>query len=86
MGHISHTVGAFDAKTHFSQLIAEVSETGAEIVITKHGQKVAALVPYEKISAPDPTVLAINSIRQNRKGVKLGKQLSIGAMIKEGRK
>lgn len=38
------TVGAFEAKTHFSALLDKV-EKGEQIVITKHGRAVAKLVP-----------------------------------------
>lgn len=45
----SMTVGAFEAKTKFSELLERVSE-GAEITITKHEKPVAKLVPFEKPS------------------------------------
>ncbi len=45
----SLTVGAFEAKTKFSELLERVSE-GAEITITKHEKPVARLVPIEKPS------------------------------------
>lgn len=38
------TVAAFEAKTHFSRLLAQV-EQGEEITITKHGHVVAKIVP-----------------------------------------
>jgi prevent-host-death family protein len=38
------TVGAFEAKTHFSALLNKV-EKGEQIVITKHGRIVARLIP-----------------------------------------
>jgi len=38
------TVGAFEAKTHLSELLARV-ETGEQVTITKHGRPVARLVP-----------------------------------------
>ena len=38
------TVGAFEAKTHFSALLERVEE-GAQVVITKYGRAVAKLVP-----------------------------------------
>jgi prevent-host-death family protein len=41
------TVGAFEAKTHFSELL-ERAEKGEEIVITKRGKVVARLVPAQK--------------------------------------
>lgn len=43
------TVAAFEAKTHFSKLLAQV-EQGEEVTITKHGQVVAKLVP---VRAPE---------------------------------
>ncbi len=38
------TIAAFEAKTHFSRLLAQV-EQGEEITITKHGHVVARIVP-----------------------------------------
>ena len=43
------TVGAFEAKTKFSELLERVSQ-GAEIIITKHEKPVAKLVPIERPS------------------------------------
>ena len=40
------TIGAFEAKTHFSALLGRV-EGGEEIIITKHGKPVARMVPDE---------------------------------------
>jgi prevent-host-death family protein len=45
----SMTVGAFEAKTKFSELLEHVSQ-GAEITITRHEKPVAKLVPFEKPS------------------------------------
>ena len=39
------SIGAFEAKTHFSQYLDEV-EKGVEVVITRRGQPVALLIPY----------------------------------------
>ncbi len=38
------TVGAFEAKTKFSELLDRV-ERGEEIVVTRHGKTVARIVP-----------------------------------------
>jgi len=77
------TMGAFQVKTHLSQILKEIEEKGETIAITKHGQIVALLVP-----APheNPIALAIESIRKNRHGVILGKDLSLKALIEEGRR
>ena len=37
-------VGAFEAKTHLSRLLDEV-EAGETIMITRHGKRIAELVP-----------------------------------------
>ena len=43
------SVGAFEAKTHFSQLLERVAR-GEEITITKHDLPVARLVPAGRAS------------------------------------
>lgn len=44
------TVGAFEAKTHLSELLTRV-EAGEQVTITKHGRPVARLVPVVESSA-----------------------------------
>lgn len=46
------TVGSFDAKTHFAELLRKVAE-GVIVEITKNGKKVAVLQSPEKISQTD---------------------------------
>jgi prevent-host-death family protein len=41
------TVGTFEAKTHLSQLLAEVERTGQGIMIQRRGKDVAAIVPSD---------------------------------------
>jgi len=43
------SIGAFEAKTKFSELLERVSQ-GEEFTITRHEKPVARLVPYEKPS------------------------------------
>jgi len=40
-------IGAYEAKTHFSQVLEKV-ENGADYVITKRGKPVAKIIPYEQ--------------------------------------
>jgi prevent-host-death family protein len=40
----TRTMGLFEAKTHLSELVAQV-EAGDEVVITRHNKPVARLVP-----------------------------------------
>ena len=44
-------VSIYEAKTHLSQLIAEVERTGEEIVIRRHNVPVAKLVPFRPVLA-----------------------------------
>jgi prevent-host-death family protein len=44
------TVGAFEAKTKFSELLDRV-ERGEEVVVTRHGKAVARIVPDERPDA-----------------------------------
>ena len=76
------TVGAFEAKTHFSSLLDRAAK-GEQITITKHGTPVARLVPVEQ-SDPEQISEAIRRFREVRKGMKLG-GLSVRDLINEGR-
>lgn len=59
------SVGAFEAKTHLSELLAAV-EQGETVVITRRGRPVARLVPEP--SSPDRAA-AIARIRALRERV-----------------
>ena len=75
-------VGAYEAKTRLSQLINEAAK-GEEIIITKHGVPVAALIPVAGPRQKDPQA-AIAAIKDFRRGRRLN-GLSIRQMIEEGR-
>lgn len=78
--------GAFEAKTHFSELLGDVM-SGEKFIITKHGVQVAMIIPYtSKEEGIDPVTEAIRTIKTLRRGVTLGKKLSIKDLIEEGRK
>jgi len=78
------TVGAYEAKTHFSKLRARVAK-GEKIFIQKHGVTVAVLQPPEKETRP-PIEETIEKIQQLRKGQKLGDDLTIKDLIEDGRR
>lgn len=59
-------VGAFEAKTHLSELIAAV-EAGETVMITRRGRPVARLVPVEAQSTS--RVAAVERIRHLRIGI-----------------
>jgi prevent-host-death family protein len=75
-------VGAYEAKTRLSQLIDEAAK-GKEIIITKHGVPVAALIPVAGPRQKDPQA-AIAGIKDFRRGRRLA-GLSMREMIEEGR-
>ncbi len=78
------TVDSFAAKTYLPQLLERAAK-GEEFTITKHGKPVARLVPpLAAKSAPDVR-LAVEAMKQFRKGRTLG-GLSIREMIDEGRR
>jgi len=78
-----HCVGAYDAKTHFSQLLEKV-ESGEEITITKHGAPVAKLVPVKKGASAEERAAAILRIQKLAKGLSLS-GLMVKDLISEGR-
>lgn len=78
--------GAFEAKTHFSEILGDVIN-GEKFIITKHGVQVAMIIPFTKEEAGvDPVQDAIRALKKLRKGITLGEKLSIKKMRQEGRK
>lgn len=70
----------FEATTHFSELLKDVMN-GEKFIITKHGVQVAMIIPFtlhEHVS--DPVDDAIRALKKLRKGITLGKKLSIRKM------
>lgn len=64
------TIGSFDAKNRFSELI-ELAERGEEIAITKYGRIVARIVPPANESKFEAATRAIERIRARRKKLKV---------------
>lgn len=77
------TVGAYEAKTHFAQLL-ERAERGEVITISRHGVSVAQLGP---VAAPSIQSArnAADEIRRLRQGVRLD-GLSLIDLKNEGRR
>ena len=80
----NNRVGAYEAKTHLSELLERV-EAGEEITITKHGAPVAKLVPIKKEASAEERVAAIRRIQKLAAGLSLG-GLKIKDLIGEGRR
>jgi prevent-host-death family protein len=78
-------IGAYEAKTKLSELLAQVSQ-GESFTITKHGQPVAVLTrPSEQGKADvEETIEAIR--RQRRRLAPAFEGVSVKELIGEGRK
>jgi prevent-host-death family protein len=81
---MSETIGAFDAKTHFSKLL-ERAEAGETITITRHGKPVAKLVPIDDAAARERRRKAIEDWLSQPNPPTLG-GLDWKALRDEGRK
>lgn len=79
-----NTVGAYEAKTHLSELLEKV-EAGEEITITRHGAPVAKLVPVKKRASADERIAAIRRIQELSSSLSLNGQ-KIKDLIREGRR
>jgi prevent-host-death family protein len=44
---MAQSIGAFEAKTHFSQVI-DKAERGEDFIITRRGKPVAKIIPFEQ--------------------------------------
>jgi prevent-host-death family protein len=78
------TIGAFEAKTHLSELL-DLAAMGERFMITKRGKPVAMIVPPEEQPAMTPAE-AVAALRELRAKITLGDDLSIRDLIDEGRR
>ncbi len=77
------TVGAFDAKNHFGELLDRV-ERGESVTITRQGKPIAQLVPTTSAQLRDRAQV-IHDFLNFAKGRKL-EGMKIRDMIEEGRR
>lgn len=77
------TIGVYEAKTHLAQLLNEVAK-GETIVITKHGEEVAYLVPAQE-ARQKKIKQAVENILREREKYTLGDDLTIEMLKNEGR-
>ena len=71
------SVGAFDAKTRFSELLARAAE-GESFLITKHGHPVARIVPEtgQDTESVTTAVARLKTMRGTLKGASLDEVLA----------
>jgi prevent-host-death family protein len=79
----TNTLGAYDAKTRFSEILERVAG-GEEFTITRHGSPVAKLIPVKKLSTLEERRMAIERMREIAERTSLG-GLKIKDLINEGR-
>jgi prevent-host-death family protein len=79
------TVGAYEAKTHFSELLKKV-EQGETVTVTRHGVPIARIVPIQDDFAD--SAAAIDEWRRYRREhhVTLGDEITIKELIEDGRR
>lgn len=65
-------IGAFEAKNTLGSLLDRV-QSGEEIVITRHGQPAARLVPYAGTIDREQASIAADRIRERAKRLKAGR-------------
>jgi prevent-host-death family protein len=80
----TNVFGAFEAKTNLANLLDRV-EKGETIVITRHGQAVAKLVPFEEKIDQKKVDRALAELEKLSKGQSL-EGVSIRSLIDEGRR
>lgn len=80
------TVGAFEAKTHFSKYL-ERARAGEEIIITRRGEPIAKLTPIKESHDLDRALAAASRIQRTATRI-AGSNITfdeIRAWINEGR-
>ncbi len=77
-------MGAYEAKTHFSELLQRV-EQGEEITITRHGSPVVRMSLVRRQTTPERRRAAIEAMRQLAARNNLG-GLRIKDLIAKGRR
>ncbi len=72
MVELGSTVGAFDARTRFFELLEQI-EAGQEVTITRHGIPVARIVPAATAAPAEPAPQAKRPARVPMPNLKLNR-------------
>ena len=78
------SIGAFEAKTHLSDLLDRVAR-GEKIMITRHGVPASLSVPFTETTPKLTHQEIVEEMRVLRKGVKPGR-MTVREMINKGRR
>jgi prevent-host-death family protein len=80
------TIGFYEARTHFSQLLDEVAR-GKKVLITRHGKPAALLTPPPAEDKKDVREVIRQMKEYSRRQARtLGPGLTIRDLIEEGRR
>jgi prevent-host-death family protein len=80
------SIGSYEAKTHLPQLLERVGR-GEKILITRHGQPVAMLVPPPREAGKDVQAIVREMLEsRDREGPTLGGAATLRELIEEGRR
>ena len=79
-----NAVGAFDAKTNLAQLLNRV-EHGESIIITRHGEPVARLVPFDTDVDRDEVRRTVIALKRFGRTNRLPHGVTLKDLINEGR-
>jgi prevent-host-death family protein len=76
-------VAVYEAKSKLSELLDKVC-AGKEVVITRHGEPIARLVPVNAPAAPD-RARAVREVRALSKRLNIRTGISLRKLVEEGR-
>ena len=76
-------VAVYEAKSKLSELLDKVC-AGKEVVITRHGEPIARLVPVNAPAAPD-RARAVREVRALSKRLNIRAGISLRKLIEDGR-
>jgi len=76
-------IGVYEAKSRFSDLIERVRQ-GDKVVITRHGEPIAELVPAKPAEAASRARL-LREVRSLAARVRIPRSVSIRKLIAQGR-
>jgi prevent-host-death family protein len=79
------TIGAFDAKTHLSDLLDQV-ERGDSFLITKRGRPMATLSPVSGLKGQGPRDIVIDFRKKFAKSLRKFSQRELSQWKAEGRR
>ena len=79
------TINVADVKRHFARLLDRVAYGGETIIITRHGEPVARLVPFDVDIDRAEVRRTVAALKKFGRGIRLPAGFSLKDLINEGR-